>query len=198
MDIQAWKNYKQDIFDRTPERLVEISDIEIKLDGAIATATFKQRYETKNYKGYGLKTLQLSNYKGNWSILDESYESLPPMAEPVEVVIQRFVEKWLLAWEEGNLKTYISCYHPEFETEKMDFQNWKNHKRYLFARSAKRNVQISKVQIEANGSNAVVTFTQSYQTANHRDLGTKTLHLQYANDRWTILKESWQPLSGQG
>ena len=198
MDIQAWEKYKKDLFSRTPGRVVQISDIEIKVDGAIATATFKQRYETKNYKGYGLKTLQLSYYKGNWSILDESYESLPPLAEPVEVAIERFLEKWRLAWEEGKLETYISCYDPEFETGKMDFQDWKNHKRYLFARSAKRNVQISNMQIEPKGSNAVVTFTQSYQTANHRDLGTKTLHLRYDKDRWTILKENWRPLPYQG
>ena len=198
MGIQAWKNYKQDIFNRTPKRVVQISDIEINLDGTIATATFKQRYETKNYKGYGLKTLRLSYYKGNWSILDESYEPLPAMTEPVEVVIQRFVERWRLAWEKGDLKTYISCYDPEFKTEKMDFEDWQNHKRYLFARSAKRNVKISNMQIEPNGSTAVVTFTQNYQTANHRDLGTKILHIRYDNDRWTILKETWQPLSGQG
>jgi len=59
-------------------------------------------------------------------------------------------------------------------------------------------VQISDMQIQANGSSAVVTFTQSYRTANHRDLGLKTLHIHHDDDRWTILKENWQPLSGQG
>jgi murein L,D-transpeptidase YafK len=77
MDIQAWKNYKQDIFNRTVEREVQLSDIKVERDGSIATVTFKQSYETENYKGHGLKTLQLANYQGNWSILEESYESLP-------------------------------------------------------------------------------------------------------------------------
>jgi hypothetical protein len=198
MDIQAWEKYKKDLFNRTPKRVVQISDIEIKLDGAIATVTFKQQYKTKNYEGYGLKTLQLANHQGDWSILEESYESLPDDVMPAEVAIQSFVEKWRRAWEEGNLKTYIDCYHSEFETEKMDFQDWKNHKRSLFARSGKKNVQIRDLQIKPIGSNAVVTFTQSYQTATHRDLGIKTLHLRYDNDRWNILKENWQPLSGQG
>jgi murein L,D-transpeptidase YafK len=140
----------------------------------------------------------LANYQGNWSILDESYESLPAVAEPGKAPIQRFVENWRRAWEEGDLPTYMDCYDPGFRTEKMDNQAWKSHKQKLFSHFAKRNVQISDMQIQANGSNAVVTFTQSYRTANHRDLGLKTLHIHHDDDRWTILKETWQPLSGQG
>jgi capsular exopolysaccharide synthesis family protein len=198
MDIQAWQNYKQDIFSRTVQRKVQLSDINVNLDGSIATVTFKQRYETKNYKGYGLKTLQLTNYQGNWSILDESYKSFPAAVEPVDAAIQRFVEKWRRAWEEGDLQTYMDCYDPGFRSEKRDNQTWMSHKRRLFSRSAKRNIQISDIQIQANGSSAVVTFKQSYQTESHRDLGIKALHLRHDDDLWTILKETWQPLSGQG
>jgi murein L,D-transpeptidase YafK len=194
MDIQAWKNYKKDIFKSTVKREVQLSDINIELDGSIATVTFKQRYETKNYKGYGSKTLQLANYKGNWSILDESYESYPAVIKHAEVVIRGFVENWRRAWEEGDLPTYMDCYDPGFRTEKMDNQAWKSHKQKLFSRSAKRNVQITDIQIQANGSSAVVTFNQRYQAGKHQDLGLKTLHLRRHEDRWNILEENWQPL----
>ena len=80
----------------------------------------------------------------------------------------------------------------------MDNQAWKSHKQRLFSRSAKRNVQISDMGIQINGSSAVVTFKQQYLTAKHRDVGLKTLQLRRYNDRWTILKENWQPISGQG
>jgi ketosteroid isomerase-like protein len=198
MDIQAWKNYKQDIFKRTVKRQVQLSDINVKLDGSIATVTFKQRYETKNYKGYGLKTLQLTNYRGNWSILDESYESLPPVADPVDTAIQRFVENWRRAWEVGDLQTYLGCYHPDFKIKNMNLQEWKNYKKDLFNRSAKRQIQIDDFQVIGNGSSAVVTFKQSYQTATHRDVGIKTLHLRRQEDRWNILEESWKPFPAQG
>ncbi len=198
MNIQAWKDYKQDLFDRTPERDVKISDIRVELNGSRALVTFRQRYQTKNYKGLGLKTFQLSNYEGNWAILEESYESLPAMTEPVEVEIQHFVENWRSSWEKGDFIGYIACYHQHFETDEMHYHAWKRYKQEIFGRSAKRNVQISDMQVQANGSNAVVTFTQSYQTANHRDLGTETLHLRYDDNRWTIVKENWQLLSGQG
>jgi len=59
-------------------------------------------------------------------------------------------------------------------------------------------VQISDMQIQANGSSTVVTFKQRYLTAKHQDVGLKTLHIHHDDDRWTILKETWQPLSGQG
>jgi len=71
-------------------------------------------------------------------------------------------------------------------------------KEKLFRRSARRNVQISEMQIEENGSSAVVTFKQRYLTAKHRDVGLKTLQLRRQQDRWTILKENWQPIPGQG
>jgi capsular exopolysaccharide synthesis family protein len=198
MDIQAWKNYKQEIFKRTVEREVQLSDINIKLDGSIATVTFKQSYQTTNYKGYGLKTLQLANYQGNWSILDESYESLPAVADPGEAAIQHFVENWRRAWQQGDLQTYTGCYHPDFKTEKMTIQEWKNHKQDLFSSGARRKVQINDIKIQANGASAMVTFKQRYQAAKHRDVGIKTLHLRRHKDRWTILEENWKPLSGQG
>jgi capsular exopolysaccharide synthesis family protein len=198
MDIQAWRDYKKDLFSRTPERDVQISDLEIKLDGAIATVTFKQRYETKNYKGYGLKTLQVSNYKGNWSILDESYEPLPTEAKPVEIEIQSLVENWRRAWEEGDLQTYANCYHPDFKTKKMNIQEWKNYKQVLFSSSAKREVQIDDIIIQAKDSRAVVTFKQRYLTAKHQDVGLKTLRLRRYNERWTILEETWSAIPEQG
>jgi ketosteroid isomerase-like protein len=140
----------------------------------------------------------LANYQGNWSILDESYESLPAVVEPAEVAIQSFVEKWRRAWEEGDLPTYMDCYDPGFRTEKMDNQAWKSHKQQLFSRSAKRNVQISDMQIQENGSGAVVTFKQRYLTAKHWDVGLKTLQLRRQQDRWTISKENWHPMPEQG
>jgi ketosteroid isomerase-like protein len=188
----------QDIFKHTVERKVQLSDINIKLDGSIATVTFKQVYQTKNYKGHGLKTLQLASFQGNWSILEESYESLPAVMEPVKVEIKGFVENWRRAWEEGDLRTYMDCYDPGFRTEKMDNQAWKSHKQKLFSRFAKRNVQISDMQIQENGSSAVVTFKQRYLTAKHSDVGLKTLRLRRYDDRWTILKETWSRMPVQG
>ncbi len=115
-----------------------------------------------------------------------------------EAFIERFVEKWRRSWEEGDVQTYIGCYNAGFTSRGMDIQAWKSHKQRLFSLSAKRNVQLSDMQIQANGSSAVVTFTQSYQAAKHLDVGLKTLKLRRHQDRWTILKENWYPIPAQG
>jgi hypothetical protein len=52
------------------------------------------------------------------------------------------------------------------------------------------------MQIQANHSSAVATFTQDYQTAKYRNLGIKTVYLRRPDDRWAILKKTWQHLSG--
>jgi hypothetical protein len=49
MNIQAWKNFKQDLFNRTPGRDVQINGIKVKLDGSVASVTFKQSYQAGNY-----------------------------------------------------------------------------------------------------------------------------------------------------
>jgi succinoglycan biosynthesis transport protein ExoP len=115
-----------------------------------------------------------------------------------ESSIEHFIEKWRHSWEEGDFPSYVTCYHPEFETNDMDHNKWESYKRNLFKRSAKRNIQISDVKIEDNGSSAVVTFKQKYRTARHQDFGLKTLHLRQHEAHWTIFKEKWQPFSGQG
>lgn len=129
---------------------------------------------------------------------DTEIEAAQPQASSKKVSIEHFVEKWRRSWEEGDVETYIGCYHAGFTSRGMDIQAWKSHKQRLFSRSAKRNVQLSDMQIQTNGSSAVVTFTQSYQAAKHLDVGLKTLTLRRHKDRWTILKETWQPLSGRG
>jgi hypothetical protein len=80
----------------------------------------------------------------------------------------------------------------------MNIQEWKNYKQDLFSNAARRKVQIDDIKIQANGASAVVTFNQRYQAGKHQDLGLKTLHLRRHEDRWNILEENWQPLSGQG
>jgi len=125
-------------------------------------------------------------------------EAAEPQASPNEVSIENFVEKWRRSWEEGDVQTYIGCYHSDFTSRGMDIQAWKSHKQRLFSLSAKRNVQLSDMQIQANGSSAVVTFTQSYQVAKHLDVGLKTLKLRRHQDRWTITRENWYPIPAQG
>jgi len=187
---------------KTPSEVEVLSQEEIKTDQPVASQTpVKEeikppdRTTSEQLSGQALAVAH-TPISEDRSVADknqpEEQESSPDSS------IEHFIEKWRQAWEEGDFPTYIACYHPRFKTEKMDFQDWKNYKRGLFARSTKRNVQISDMQIEPNGSSSVATFKQKYRTAKHQDIGLKTLHLRRNQNNWTIFREDWQPLSGQG
>jgi ketosteroid isomerase-like protein len=118
--------------------------------------------------------------------------------EKDELAIQRLVEKWRLAWEEGDLQACIACYHPDYKRGGMDRSGWGKYLQNRFKSAAKRDIQLSDLHIQMNGSTAVVTFKQHYQTETYQDYGVKTLHLRRDRNHWTILEENWQPLSGQG
>ena len=59
-------------------------------------------------------------------------------------------------------------------------------------------MELNDIQIQVDGSSAVVTFEQRYLTAKHQDVGLKTLQLLRHKDRWTILKENWHLIPVQG
>ena len=112
--------------------------------------------------------------------------------------IQRLVERWRQAWEAGDTAAYVACYNPDFERAGMDRSGWEKYMRNRFEGSAKWDIQLSDLHITVSGSAAVVTFKQHYQTETYQKYGLKTLHLRRDQDHWTILKETVQPISGQG
>jgi hypothetical protein len=118
----------------------------------------------------------------------------PKEAEPEEVSLRRFVEKWRLAWEQGDLPGYIACYHPDFKMRGMDLEGWERYKQELFKRETGRNVELSNINVDLKGSSAVVSFEQKYRTARHQDYGLKTLDLRRHNGEWAIYRESWKRL----
>jgi capsular exopolysaccharide synthesis family protein len=120
------------------------------------------------------------------------------VSEQDALSIQQLVERWRHAWEEGNMAAYAACYHPDFERAGMDRSGWGKYMQNRFEGSAKRDIQLSDLHIKVNGSAAVVTFKQHYQTKTYQKYGLKTLHLRRDQDHWTIFKETVQPLAAQG
>jgi hypothetical protein len=112
--------------------------------------------------------------------------------------IQRLVERWRQAWEEGVTEAYVACYNPDFERAGMDRSGWGKYMRYRFEGSAKWDIQLSDLHITVSGSAAVVTFKQHYQTETYQEYGLKTLHLRRDQNHWTIFGETVQPLAARG
>jgi hypothetical protein len=80
----------------------------------------------------------------------------------------------------------------------MDRSGWGKYMQNRFESSARRDIQLRDLHIKVNGSAAVVTFKQHYQTETYQKYGLKTLHLRRDQNHWTIFGETVQPLSGQG
>jgi len=81
--------------------------------------------------------------------------------------IQRLVERWQ-AWEAGDTAAYVACYNPDFERAGMDRSGWGKYMQNRFESSARRDIQLRDLHIKVNGSAAVVTFKQHYQTETYQ------------------------------
>jgi murein L,D-transpeptidase YafK len=76
MNYAAWKRYKQEVFSRSGQKEILLSDLQVDLKRSRAVVTFKQRYQSATYEDFGLKTLHLVQQRGHWAILGESWQAL--------------------------------------------------------------------------------------------------------------------------
>jgi ketosteroid isomerase-like protein len=120
---------------------------------------------------------------------------------PVKVVsaeniddIRSVVYAWANAWQNQNIKRYVSFYSPTFQSKKLDFDAWQQKKTEFFQRPGPIRVGISDLWIFIEGKNATARFIQRYQDPNISDVGEKTLVLVYSKDKWEIISEEWTPL----
>jgi murein L,D-transpeptidase YafK len=211
LDLQGWRQKKERLNRLYSKISVQLDDIHLFRQGKVVLASFDELYRSDRFASHGLKLLYLVQNSAEWRILGEEWRrSDHPSPAPLklaakpsvpvkspEASIEDLVETWRRAWEKGDMQGYMACYHPDFQTDGMNIQGWKSYKKKLFRRSAERAVQLSDIQIQMNGTTALATFKQRYQAARHQDYGLKTLHLAQHKGRWTILKETWEPLPDQ-
>jgi murein L,D-transpeptidase YafK len=119
----------------------------------------------------------------------------PPPPPPPSQDIRNFVELWRKAWEQKDLKTYMSCYDSAFHSRGMDVKEWKKHREDLNREVRALAVGIKDLKIkEGPAGSATVTFVQDYRADGYRDLGMKNIQLVKKGPQWKIKKEDWRPL----
>ena len=211
LDLQGWRQRKAWLNQRYQKISVQLNDIRVFRQGGMVLATAAETYRSDQFASSGFKHLYLVQNSKEWRILGEEWRKsgrpAPPLLQVAtkpptdekesEESVRGFVEKWRLAWKEGDLSSYMACYHPRFNNRGMDLQGWRRYKKWLFKRSPERDIQLTDITAELNGSDAVVVSKQEYKSGIHQDSGLKTLHLRWHRDHWTIFRESWQPLAGQ-
>ena len=208
LDLQGWRQKKAWLNQRYKKISVQLSDVRLFLQGDVVLATADMTYRSDRFASRGFKHLYLVQNSVDWRILAEDWHSAkrpvppllqlaakpPPDRETAQESVRRFVEEWRRAWEQGDLSSYLACYHPQFRTRDMGLRGWSRYKRQLFSRSSERVIQLGDIETEVQGSAAVVNSTQEYRSETHEDSGLKTLRLRWYRDRWTIFRETWKPL----
>ncbi len=209
LDLQGWRQKKAWLNQRYKKISVQLSDVRLFRQGDVVLATADMIYRSDRFASRGFKHLYLVQNSVDWRILAEEWHSAkrpappllqlaakpPPDRETAQGSVRRFVEEWRRAWEQGDLPSYLACYHPQFRTRDMGLKGWKKYKRQLFSRTSERVIELNDVKAEVNDSTAVVISKQAYRSDIHQDSGLKTLRLRWHRGRWTIFKETWKPLS---
>jgi ketosteroid isomerase-like protein len=108
--------------------------------------------------------------------------------------IRSLVYAWADAWQNRDIRRYVSFYSPKFRAKGLDFNGWLQKKTESFQRPGHIRVEISDLWVFIEGKNATARFIQRYQDTNLSDVGEKTLGLVYSKDQWRIVSEQWTPL----
>lgn len=109
-----------------------------------------------------------------------------------EAVISERLEAWRLAWRQQRVSDYLAFYKADFTGGLRSHAAWRQQRADRIKTAKDLQIDISSLQMELQDADkATVTFTQTYQAANHRDVGLKTLSLQRINGQWLIANEQF-------
>lgn len=118
-----------------------------------------------------------------------------PTTKPVaksnpKAEIERTVRAWLEAWGARDADAYLGFYSTGFKTpEGRSFEEWSAERKERVTRPEFIKVEISKLRIDLNGSNAKVRFQQRYESNILKDVSWKTLALVREGESWKITEE---------
>jgi len=76
MGLKDWKRYKEQLFNRSQDRVIQLTNIKLEVNGNRAVVVCKQKYRSSIHEDFGLKTLHLLRHDGQWTILRENWKSL--------------------------------------------------------------------------------------------------------------------------
>jgi len=113
--------------------------------------------------------------------------------------IEKFIEFWKRAWEEGALQRYISCYDNTFQSGGIDLQTWIKRRSILNRKHRDIKIEIIDLEIERiSDQTAHVNLKLNYKAEGYQTFGLKRLSLVKKEKFWHIKTEDWTPLKQSG
>jgi outer membrane protein TolC len=106
--------------------------------------------------------------------------------------VKNLIDKWLNAWQSGDMKTYANCYAADFYYKGRGLNAWVSYKIKLHRKNEEISIRIEDLKIlsDAKASNVKAVFTQYYNSSMLKDKVRKTLVLKNVNGEWKIFKET--------
>lgn len=203
-DWRQWKEYKARLAKQYRDIKVEINNLGLFSNDGVVMASFNQRYRTPGFDSQGVKRLFLQQNSNQWKIMGEFFEepeekpkvlAAVKRTPPVPNEIKGFLDQWKRAWEQKDLKSYISYYDPGFNSRGMDLTEWKKHREDLNRQYRSVQVIMRDIKIkEFPNQTATVSFVQDYRADAYRDSGYKNILLTKKGQHWKIKREDWRPL----
>ena len=202
MDWKRWKEHKVRLANKYKKIHVSIDNLQLYEANDVVLARFDQTYSTELFESRGEKRLYFGKNSNEWRIIGEFFtehkavKKVPSFRPPTPFEeIKKLVHSWKKAWEEKNLRSYISFYDRDFRSDGMDLSAWKRRKARLNKKYSSVSIRISQLKIiKQSGRTALVRFKQGYRAGTYYDLGMKDLLLIRSGKDWKIKKETWHPL----
>jgi ketosteroid isomerase-like protein len=204
-DFKGLKNHRQDWEASRQRALIKNKNISIKLSNIkvdqksknLIEVNFIQNYKSDGYSDTGIKELILLKKDGDWKIVKESWMPINKITQnngssagKIKNITNKLT-KWLKAWENQDVYTYLSFYSEKFQTPKNNQKEWKIS-RYSNLQSRKiHSIKISNLQITQNKDRIEVNFIQKFNSDKYSDIGIKELVWVRTEGSWKILKETW-------
>lgn len=197
--------HKQKLFTRYPWIDVFIDQVRIIKAPTYWVAYFKQLYRSPSFHSLGIKRLYLQLETDQPKIVGEEYIERPDLdiksvyLQAREQEIRLWLNKWRAAWQQADLKKYLSFYHPQARQNKLQGRtNIARDKKRLWASAPPLTIRLGPMEVTPVAQGFVLTFNQAYQgKKGYHDLGLKKLLIQPKGrypGNYLILQEKWTPL----
>jgi hypothetical protein len=90
----------------------------------------------------------------------------------------------------------MAHYHPRFQFPG-GLNAFREQKAKAFEKHQNLAVAARDVQIQVQGNQARITFTQDFKSDQLADLGKKTLRMERDDGRWKIKSETWKKMNAR-
>ncbi len=111
---------------------------------------------------------------------------------PVPSLVIAAVQDWAAAWSRKDIDVYLSHYADDFRTPNGESRSeWATQRRIRIDGRQRIDVRITAPRVDMNGdgSEATVAFTQDYNSGQIAETSAKTLVLARRGDAWKIVQE---------